>query len=131
MAIKIDLQSTVIPIEIGEFKFEVDMTDEKEKAFKAKLDNFLKQAADLDEQKPEDEEKLKELLNEIYDSLLGEGSFDKLYSSASNLGILSGVFVQLVAEFGRVAQSRITSAPVLKMIEKKKKPATKKAGTKK
>ena len=79
MAIKIELQSTIIPIEIGAFKFEVDMTDEKEKAFKGKLDDFLKEAGELDEEKPEDEIKLKEMLTEVYDDLLGEGSFEKLY----------------------------------------------------
>lgn len=30
MAIKLELKSTIIPIEIGDLKFEVDMTDEKE-----------------------------------------------------------------------------------------------------
>ena len=121
MAIKIELQSTIIPVEIGAFKFEVNMTDEKEKAFKAQLDDFLKQASELDETKLEDETKLKELLKQMYDDLLGEGSFDKMYNSAPNIGILSGVFIQLVQEFGKVAQSRVTSNPVLKMLERKKK----------
>ena len=130
MAIKIDLQSTLIPLTIGEFDFEIDLNDKTEKAFKGQLDNFLKTAEKMDEKKPEDEAKLKEMLEEMYDGLLGTGAFKKLYKQAPSIGILTGVFIQMVVELGKVTQSRITSTPVLKMMEKKK-PATKKTGTKK
>ena len=33
MAIKINLESTVIPVEIGDLKFEIDVTDEKYETF--------------------------------------------------------------------------------------------------
>ena len=130
MAIKIDLQSTLIPLNIGEFEFEIDLNDKTEKAFKGQLDNFLKTAEKMDEKKPEDEAKLKEMLAEMYDGLLGKDSFKKLYKQAPSIGILTGVFIQMVVELGKVTQSRITSTPVLKMMEKKK-PATKKTGAKK
>jgi len=130
MAIKIDLQSTIIPINIGEFEFEIDLNDKTEKAFKGQLDDFLKTAEKLDEKKPEDEAKLKEMLTEMYDGLLGIGSFEKLYKQSSSIGILTGVFIQMVVELGKVTQSRITSTPVLKMMDKKK-PTVKKTGSKK
>jgi len=126
MAIKLNLNTTVIPVEIGEFKFEINMTDEKEKAFQVKLNAFLKQAEQLNESSLEDEEKLHAMIAEMYDELLGSGAFDKLYEHTPNAGILLGVFMELVTEFTKEARSRVLPSSVLKIVDKKpKKPVAK------
>ena len=107
MAIKLNLSSTVIPVEIGEFKFEIDMTDVKEKSFQSKLDDFVQKVKKLDESKAEDEDALRKMLSEAYDALLGEGAFDKLYDYTSNTGILLGVFMELVGEYSNVIKARV------------------------
>jgi len=131
MAIKLNLNTTIIPVEIGEFKFEINMTDEKEKSFQAKLSDFLKQAEKLDEAKTEDEEKLRTMIAELYDELLGNGAFKKLYAHTPNAGILLGVFMQLVTEFTKEARSRVLPSSVLKIVDKKPKKPVIKSGTKK
>ena len=126
MAIKLNLNTTIIPVEIGDFNFEINMTDEKEKAFQTKLNDFLKQAEQLNESHSEDEEKLQTMIAEMYDELLGDGAFDQLYAHTPNVGILLGVFMQLVAEFAKEAKSRVLPSSVLKIVEKKpKKPVAK------
>ena len=107
MAIKLNLSSTVIPVEIGEFKFEIDMTDVKEKAFQSKLDDFVHKVKKLDESKSEDEDALRKMLAEAYNALLGEGAFDKLYVYTPNTGILLGVFMELVTEYSKVVKARV------------------------
>lgn len=132
MAIKIDLPTAIIEFEIGNFKFAVDMTDKKEKEFKAKLEDFLQQIEQLDGHNEEDEAKLRVMLEVMYDELFGSGAFEKLYKHTANIGVLSGVFINIVTELVKEMQSRIISAPVLKALEKKvKKSMTKKPGTKK
>ena len=126
MAIKINLETTIIPVEIGNFKFEIEMTDEKEKTFQIKLNDFLEQIQVL-EDTVEDELKLREMMETVYDDLLGIGTFGKLYEFAPSIGILSGVLIQLIEEIGKETQSRITTKPILKAINKKatKKPVAK------
>jgi len=126
MAIKLNLKTTLIPVEIGEFKFEINMTDEKEKAFQVKLNEFLKQAEQLNETNLEDEEKLHTMITQMYDELLGAGAFDQLYAHTPNVGILLGVFMELVTEFSKEVRSRVLPNSVLKIVDKKpKKPVTK------
>ena len=128
MAVKLQLHTAVIPVEIGEFKFQVNLADDREKVFKRELEGFLSKIEQMDEESFEDQEKLPGMLQEMYDQLLGAGSYDQLYAHTPNVGILSGVFVQVVAGLTKEMQSRITSAPVSKVIERKKKAAKNKPG---
>lgn len=131
MAIKLNLNTTIIPVEIGEFKFEINMTDEKEKAFQSKLNEFLQKAENLSETNPADEEKLRTMIAQLYDELLEKGAFDKLYAYTANTGILLGVFMQLVAEFTKEARARVLPNSVLKIVDKKPKKTAVKSETKK
>jgi len=126
MAIKLSLDSTVIPVEIGEFQFEIDMTDAKEKAFQVKLNDFVQMAKELNEDKTEDEETLRSMIEEVLDELLGDGAFEKLYAYTSNIGILLGVFMELVAEYSKVVKARVMPGSLLNVMDKKDKFGVKK-----
>ena len=125
MALKLELKSTIIPIEIGYFKFEVDMTDTKRKAVEEKLMQFTTEAVNLDEHNPEDEAKLKDLLQEMYDEILGLGAFNKLYAHTESFEILSNVLTHIVVGIKQSLQERISYNPNLQVVEgesAKKKP---------
>lgn len=119
MAIKINLNTTVIPVEIGTHKFEVNMTDEKELAFQETLGEFSKKAQTLGEYGEKDVEKLRGMVLEMIDELLGEGSFDLLYRDVPNVGILLGVLVEVIQEISKVAKERVMPKSVEKIIAKK------------
>ena len=126
MALKLELKSTIIPIEIGDFKFEVDMTDTKRKAIEEKLILFTTQAANLDENNPEDEAKLKGLLQVMYDELLGSGAFNQLYAHTESFEILSNVLAHTIIGIKQSLQERISYNPNLHLVDEnessKKKP---------
>lgn len=89
MAIKIQTQTTQIPIEIGEVTLHFDMSDENiDKLFRAQ-ETFEKDIAKVDK---DDIEGLKEILRKTYDLLLGEGSFDKVYTLSPSVVILTQYF---------------------------------------
>ena len=113
MAIKLNLRTATIPVEIGEFKFEIEMTDAKERAFQAKINDFIQKAQEAREEKPEDEEALRGMVSEMFDELLGDGAFEKLYAHTSNTGILLSVFMELVAEYSKVVRSRVMTSSVV------------------
>jgi len=128
MAIKINLNTTVIPVEIGAFKFEINMTDEKEKGFQVKLNDFLQQAQQLSEGNLEDEVTLRNMIEELFDALLEKGAFEKLYAHTPNTGILLGVFMDLVAAFNKEARTRVLPSSVMKVLDKKAKKSVGQAG---
>ena len=127
MALKLELKSTIIPIEIGDFKFEVDMTDTKRKAIEEKLILFTTEAANLDENNPEDEAKLKELLAVMYDELLGLGAFNKLYAHTESLEILSNILAHAVVGIKQSLQARVIYNPNLQVAPESEKPSKKKS----
>jgi len=125
MALKLELKSTIIPIEIGDFKFEVDMTDTKRKAIEERLTLFTTKATNLDENNPEDEVKLKDLLQIMYDELLGLGAFKKLYTHTESLEILSNVLAHTVVGIKQSLESRVIHNPNLQVVAENKKPSKK------
>ena len=127
MALKLELKSTIIPIEIGEFKFELDMTDTKRKVIEENLMLFTKEATNLDESNPKDEDKLKELLQDMYDELLGTGAFNELYAHTESIEILSNILVHAVVGIKQTLQSRVTFNPNLQMTEKTKEQSKRKS----
>ena len=120
MALKLELKSTMIPIEIGDFKFEVDMTDSKRKEIEKKLLSFTTEVAKLDEENLEDEVKLKELLQVIYDELLGLGAFKKLYAHTESLEILSNVLTHIIIGIKQSLGARVIHNPNLEVTTSKK-----------
>lgn len=120
MAIKLNISSTIIPVEIGEFKFEIEMTDIKQKSFQSKLDDFVQRAKELNEGKAEDEGVLRGMLTEVYDALLEEGVFEKLYAHTPNTAILLNVFMELVAEYSKVVKARVMPSSILSVVDREK-----------
>ena len=98
MAIKINLESTKIPVEIGDLKFEIDVTDEKYEAFIKNFNAFLTQMESLDEEKSEDIAHLKKLVEKIYDDLLGMGAYEKIYTMMPNISFVASTLVSIVTQ---------------------------------
>jgi len=95
MALKLNLKKSIFPIKIGDFKFEVDLSSDKTTELEAKIVKFLKGIEELPET-PENEEKFAELLETVYDELLGAGSYKKLYDHAKQVELLANLFEELV-----------------------------------
>jgi len=109
MAIKINVRSTLIPVEIGELKYEVDITDQKYRAFSERFKYVQKELLKLvtaieDQEKKgeeinEDElfEKLQQLVSTAYHELLGSQAFEQVYQQTPRLIEVTGYLVKLVA----------------------------------
>ena len=95
MALKLNLKKSVFPIKIGDFKFEVDLSNDKTTKLEVNILKFLKGIKELPET-PENEEKFAALLETVYDELLGGGSYEKLYNHAKQVELLATLFEELV-----------------------------------
>jgi len=98
MAIKINLESVKIPLEIGDLKFEIDVTDEKYEAFIKNFNIFLEKMEVLDEEKTEDLALIKEMVKEVYEDLLGKGAYEQIYEKMPNTAFVSKVLVTIVSQ---------------------------------
>lgn len=99
MAIRIEEQKPEIPVEIGELKFSFKVTDEAVLGFRK---NGLAIADELKnlQIKPDEEdetalEKVKEVLRKGFDTILGEGAFEKIYGMTPSVFLLMRYFEQL------------------------------------
>ena len=97
MAIKISLNSTKIPVEIGDLKFEVEMNDEGYERFINIFNVFVKEMAALGAEEVEDFPSIRDRQKKLLDSLLGEGAFDQLYTKISCTMTLTRVIGQIAA----------------------------------
>jgi len=95
MALKLSLKKSVFPVEIGEFKFEVDLADDKVKVLEEKTILFLKEVKEF-AKNPEKKEKFEELLQDLFDELLGKGAYKKLYNYTKRVDILAELLGELV-----------------------------------
>lgn len=94
--IKIETQKTGIPIEIGELNFVFELTDENIDRFK-KVDTSVSKELDaLDEEKDSYTQEGKIVLKKAYDTLLGNGAFEKIYEVTPSVFILMKYLIQLV-----------------------------------
>jgi len=105
MAVKVNLKSTTIPVEIGDMKFEVKMDEDNYLNFAKKFEIFLSELEQLDEEKLNDLEYLKPMFRVVHDALLGDGSFDMVYNAMPNLRFVEGTFKQVVVELDREIRS--------------------------
>lgn len=119
MAIKISLESTIIPVEIGDLKFEIDVTDEKYEAFTNNFNVFLKEIVTLDEESSEDIEKLKVLVQKLYDELLGDGSYEQIYTKMPNISFVAGTLANIVTQLAKEMEKRIIPTTPAKVVKKK------------
>lgn len=96
MAIKIQTEKPVIPIEIGELNFEFPVDDEAIKKFRDQIPKLKEELEKLaPENNEEDQELVKEALSKGYDVILGEGSFDKIYKVTPSLVYCMHYYSQL------------------------------------
>ena len=93
MALKLSLKKSIFPVEIGKFKFEVDLSDDKAKDFEEKMTTFLKEINDLS---PENEDKFATLLKNVFDELLGTGAYEKLYDYTKRVDLLAELLEELI-----------------------------------
>ena len=96
MAIKINLESTKIPVEIGDLKFEIDVTDEKYETFIKNFNVFLEKMEALEEENLENLDIVKELLKDVYDELLGENAYEQVYKLMPNTAFVAKVIALVV-----------------------------------
>lgn len=95
MALKLSLKKSIFPVEIGTFKFEVDLSDDKAKDLEEKVTTFLKGINELTGT-PENEEKVATLLKNVFNELLGEGAYEKLYDYTKRVDLLAELLEELV-----------------------------------
>jgi len=95
MALKLSLKKSIFPVEIGDFKFEVDLSDDRAKGLEEKMTAFLKGINEL-AGAPEHEAEFAALLEGVFDELLGSGAYEKLYEYAKRVDVLAELLEALV-----------------------------------
>ncbi len=85
-AIKIQTETSVIPVIIGDLEFGFEVTDENIQKLYGLAD---KVQAEIEEINTDDFEGMKEVLKRSYDFLLGEGTFDKFYKVSPSVIIVT------------------------------------------
>jgi len=106
MAININVKDTFIPVQIGDIELKFDVSDNAVEEMFRKFKEVDKTIEEIDKANLKDEEAFKEnrrLLQEAYDSLFGEGSYDKVYKLSPSLlitreylsQIMEGIFKEL------------------------------------
>lgn len=97
MAIRIQTEKPVIPIELGDLKFEFDVSDESVKKFREDATKVQKELTNIT---VEDEDKALELTKGVlkrgYDLILGEGAFEKVYNLSPSVLITMKYLEQIV-----------------------------------
>ena len=99
MAIKIQTQKPSIPVEIGNLKFEFDVSDESVKQFREKGLVILREFENLEVDENDEEKSLdnaKDVVKRGYEFILGEGSFEKVYELSPSILILMKYYEQIV-----------------------------------
>lgn len=101
MAIRIEEKKAEIPVEIGELKFSFKVTDDAVLNFRKNSLAVMEELKGL-QIKPDEEdetimEKVKEVLQKGFDTILGEGAFEKIYDMTPSVFLLMRYFEQLAA----------------------------------
>lgn len=99
MAIRIEEKKAEIPVEIGELKFSFKVTDDAVLDFRKNSLAVMEELKGL-QIKPDEEdetilEKVKEVLQKGFDTILGEGAFKKIYDMTPSVFLLMRYFEQL------------------------------------
>lgn len=92
MAIRIQTEKPVIPIELGSLNFEFEITDDNIQRLYKSLDRYEEEAKAI---KEEDLEGAKNAIRKGMDFLLGEGTFDKIYEEFPSTIAVSNYFIQI------------------------------------
>ena len=107
MTIKVNLESTLIPVEIGEMTFQIDVADDKYSAFLQKFNQFLKKAEAFDETKKEEVTKIKTAVKNCYNALLGESAFDNIYEQMPNLIFMIHTLKQIMVALSELVEGKL------------------------
>jgi len=119
MAIKVNLESTKIPVEIGDLKFEIDVTDDNYEVFIDNFNIFLEKVESLDEGNSEDVVQLKIFVEKIYDDLLGMGAYQQIYAKMPNISFVASTLVKIVMQLVEEMDKRMIPTSNLKTETKK------------
>lgn len=93
--IKIQTQSTAVPIEFGELEFSFETSDESVQAFYKNVEQTKSELESMEIEKGNELESLKKILRKGFESFLGEGAFDKIYEQTPSVINLAPLFMQL------------------------------------
>lgn len=125
LAIRIQTEKPVIPIELGDLKFEFDVSDESVKKFREDATKVQKELTNIT---VEDEDKALELTKDVlkrgYDLILGEGAFEKVYNLSPSVLITMKYLEQIVegiaAELKALGFEQSSQEKAKKYLAKKK-----------
>lgn len=90
--IVIEAKKQVIPVEIGPYEFELDATD---KGLEKIQEDFVN-SMNLIAENANDNEKMKVILEEAFDTLLEPGAYKKIYSLVQSKSQMVNILDQLV-----------------------------------
>ena len=107
MAVKFELYSTKIPVEIGNMSFELDVSDEKYDAFTTVFNNYLDEFSKLTDKESEDLNLIKEKQRIVFTTLLGEGAFDAIYAMSPSIVSTTRTLTDLVSYIEREVKDRL------------------------
>lgn len=126
MAVKIQTEKPVIPIEIGKLKFEFDISDESIKSFREEALKAEKEfhSISVNEEDEKALEQARNVLKRAYDLFFGEGAFEKIYELSPSVMICMNYFVQIVegieSELNKRGLSQSAQEKAKKYLAKKK-----------
>jgi len=123
MAIKIEIQSTIIPVEIGGVTYEVDMSDDATKVHEEALASMADLGEKIDKlevdgKKEEANEAGVQILKTSYDDLLGEGAFDAIYKLSPSIILMMDYFLQITLGVSEEMTKRQLAEKKLKYLQK-------------
>jgi len=112
MAIKIQTKKAHIPIEIGDLTLYFDMTDENINRLYNTHEEMAKKFDRVDTNSPE---KAREILKEVFDYILGEGAFEKVYALSGSIittteyfeAIMNGIRDEVQKRTGQASQEKL------------------------
>ena len=119
MAIKINVEPTMIPVEIGDLTFQIDISDKQYEAFFKAFNLFLEEMRHLGAEEEEDLALIKEKQEKLYNTLLGEGAFEAIYERVPSVIHMIGILKQMVDHLDEEIAQRLTGQPIKKVAKPK------------
>ncbi|WP_062049240.1 hypothetical protein [Bacillus sp. JCM 19034] len=125
MAIKIDIQKTVIPVQIGELEYTVDVSDEAVKRVREGYRHIKEEveAMQMGVGYEEDFNRTKEVLAQSFNLILGEDAFEGLYNQTPSITLLAKYLIIIVEnlnnEFEKVGLTQTQADKAKKYLKKK------------
>lgn len=118
MAVKFNLYSTKIPVEIGNMSFELDISDEKYDEFSTVFNKYLDEVSELRAEDIEDLDLIKEKQRSVFTTLLGEGAFDAIYAMSPSIVSTTRTLTDIVAYIEKEVVDRLEGDSNSKSVKK-------------